>query len=253
MRLIVTAGGTSEPIDRVRKITNMSKGTLGVEIVKKALLRDETVEILLLAPSNVHFKTDDERFKHVVVNSTQDVSDALQKLLTEGDSIDAVIHSMAISDYTVDYVFDMTSLAARLEEMQSDNVHYTREDYLHILQEGAFKIDNSSKISSINDHLTIKLKKTEKIISHIKTWSPQTKLMGFKLLENVTQQELIEVAKAQQEKNDCDFVFANDIARIRENGHQGYLLYPNESVEYLFGLEEIASKIVEVLHDNKVK
>lgn len=249
MIYVITAGGTSEPIDRVRKITNMSKGTLGIEIAKKALLLETTAKVYFLAPGTVKTGIDDQRFVPVPVSSTQEVHDALQHLLTAKERVDAVIHSMAISDYTLDYVFDMKELAVKLEAMQSNGVYFTQEDYEKVLQEGHFRIDNSSKISSNNDSLTIKLKKTEKIISKLKGWSPKTLLMGFKLLENVSVEELLSVARAQKEKNNCDFVFANDIAKIRTNGHQGHLLFPDGQVKSIVGLENIAQQIIDAVEE----
>lgn len=36
MKILITAGGTNEPIDKVRNITNMSKGTLGEALIQAA-------------------------------------------------------------------------------------------------------------------------------------------------------------------------------------------------------------------------
>jgi phosphopantothenoylcysteine synthetase/decarboxylase len=43
-KIVITAGGTSEPIDTVRSITNSSTGRLGYEICA-ALLKQKSAEI----------------------------------------------------------------------------------------------------------------------------------------------------------------------------------------------------------------
>ncbi len=43
MKLFITSGGTKIPIDRVRNITNMSKGTFGAKIAYEALKQGHDV------------------------------------------------------------------------------------------------------------------------------------------------------------------------------------------------------------------
>ena len=77
------------------------------------------------------------------------------------------------------------------------------------------EVIGGNKISSYEDNLVIVLKPTPKIISIIKNLSPSTYLVGFKLLDGVSKEELIEVAKRLQNKNNCDLVVANDLSNIR--------------------------------------
>ena len=41
INVVITSGGTSEPIDRVRKITNSSTGRLGANIANKLIQRED--------------------------------------------------------------------------------------------------------------------------------------------------------------------------------------------------------------------
>ena len=41
LNIVITAGGTSEPIDNVRKITNSSTGKLGAVIAEELLKRED--------------------------------------------------------------------------------------------------------------------------------------------------------------------------------------------------------------------
>ena len=88
------------------------------------------------------------------------------------------------------------------------------------------------------------LKKTPKIISLIKKLSPNTKLIGFKLLENVKKNYLINVARKLMIKNDCDYVIANDLTQINENEHIAYLINnKNEEIIEMKTKLEIANNI----------
>ena len=47
MKVLITAGGTSEPIDQVRSITNHASGTLGIEIAKVFLQNGVTIDYVV--------------------------------------------------------------------------------------------------------------------------------------------------------------------------------------------------------------
>jgi phosphopantothenate--cysteine ligase len=246
MKIIITAGGTSEPIDKVRKITNMSKGTLGAHVAFLAM-NDPRIETIYFlspqAPVQI-YEGYTGKIKHIETNSTQNVLDTMQRLLTT-EKIDAVIHAMAVSDYTVDFVYTLEDIAAGVMNFLAENEDFRYEsDVLEYLKRGDFRLDNSSKISSKSSDLCIKLKPTPKIISQIKAWSPDTKLIGFKLLEDVSDDQLIAVGLALKEKNGCDAVYANDIKRIRKDGHQGLLITSETEIEPLVGLDQIANAIL---------
>ncbi|MNC76239.1 phosphopantothenate--cysteine ligase [compost metagenome] len=46
-------------------------------------------------------------------------------------------------------------------------------------------------------------------------------------------------------KNDCDLVWSNDIKRIRESGHQGFIV-EKDKVTYCIRKEVIAKNILDV-------
>ena len=118
----------------------------------------------------------------------------------------------------------------------------------------AFKnieVIGGSKISSYEDNLIIVLKPTPKIISIIKNLSPSTYLVGFKLLDGVSKEELIEVAKRLRNKNNCDLVVANDLATIRNGEHIGYIIDKNNEIEEAHGKDDIAKKLVRRINYGK--
>ena len=113
------------------------------------------------------------------------------------------------------------------------------------------EIINGNKISSYEDNLVIVLKQTPKIISIIKDLSPQTYLVGFKLLDGVSKEELISVAKKLRDKNKCDLVVANDLATIRNGEHIAYIIDKNNEKEESHGKDDIAKKLVRRMKNGK--
>ncbi len=93
-KILVTAGGTQEPIDPVRFIGNRSSGKMGYEIAKAAQVHG--AEVILIsgnatvdAPKNLKF---------IKVETAEQMR---AEVLAEFDSVDAVIMSAAVSDYRV--------------------------------------------------------------------------------------------------------------------------------------------------------
>ena len=62
------------------------------------------------------------------------------------------------------------------------------------------------------------------VIGSIKKTSPETKLFGFKLLDGVSHEELIEVATRLREKNQADYIIANDLHDLRQGQHLSFLV-----------------------------
>ena len=111
MKIVITAGGTSERIDDVRTITNSSTGNLGYAI-GQAFLRKAGAGIVekvwylhgLRAKVPEH-----EAVVDVPITGVLDLQEKLTKVLTE-EKIDACIHAMAVSDYMVYQVTTLDKL-----------------------------------------------------------------------------------------------------------------------------------------------
>lgn len=93
-KVIVTAGGTREPIDPVRFIGNHSSGRMGFAIAKAAAFAG--ADVTLVAGSNDHLKTPAGVARRVDVGSTNDMKDAVDSYY---DDCDLVIKSAAVADY----------------------------------------------------------------------------------------------------------------------------------------------------------
>jgi len=91
-RLVVTAGGTKEPIDPVRYVGNHSSGKMGFAIAEAA--RDRGAEVTLItAPTEL---TDPRGVRTVVTSTAAAMCDAV---LTECRTADALIMAAAVADY----------------------------------------------------------------------------------------------------------------------------------------------------------
>lgn len=233
-KIVITAGGTSEKIDNVRKITNSSSGKLGMTLANHLLKQNEDLTIYYVCSKN-SLRPADTRVKVIEIDGTIDLKNRIETLLLN-ERIDYFIHSMAVSDYMIDYV----TTIERIKQSVKNNENID-EAFSNI------EIINGSKISSYEDNLVIVLKPTSKIISIIKDLSPSTYLVGFKLLDGVSKEELIEVAKKLRDKNKCDLVVANDLSTIRNGEHIAYIINKDNEIEESRGKDDIAKKLVRIM------
>lgn len=231
---IITAGGVSEPIDKVRKITNSSSGKLGKIIAEEILKSNNNVNIIYyICPKNA-LKPVNEKVKIIEVNNTMELKAKIE-LLLKNVNINYFIHSMAVADYMVDYI--------TTKKMLEESIINSNYNIAKALEDDQRKITDN-KISSNQKDLIIVLKPTPKIISMIKNLNPETFLVGFKLLDKVSEQQLIEVATELRDKNNCDLVVANDLDNIRKGVHKAFIIDKNDEIMIANNKEDIAKKLV---------
>ena len=95
MRAVVTAGGTSEPIDDVRVITNLSTGRFGVSLASALARRG--IEVTLLAGRRVPREALDLRVRVVPFGSFADLAARMEEALATPP--DLWFMAAAVSDY----------------------------------------------------------------------------------------------------------------------------------------------------------
>lgn len=258
MKIIVTAGGTSEPIDNVRKITNFSTGRLGTEIAKAFLAEPTTTEVIYIRTPHAQRPAAHPLLTEVVVDTIRDLETQLAHFLTS-ESIHSVIHSMAVSDFryrqAVDHEYLIQTLTAALDTDQAQKNTQTIEQTIR--QTFATLTENSAavkgKLRSQSAALWFYLETNPKIIQAIKKWQPTTQLVGFKLLVDVPEKELIAVAQETLAKNDCRFVVANDLAHIQGEQHPALILDAQQIVARCQTKTEIAQTLVQLLRKEPVQ
>jgi len=91
-RIVVTAGGTQEPVDPVRCLTNRSSGRMGYALAEAA--RDRGAQVVLIsAPSSLPKPIG---MDVVNVGTAQEMYEAVKKAV---DKADALIMAAAVADY----------------------------------------------------------------------------------------------------------------------------------------------------------
>ena len=226
-KILITAGPTNEYIDEVMKITKMSTGRLGIELTNNYLNNGD--EVTLIATRSV-FKSglfekynlkDNTNLKCIPIETTDDMFNALES--ESKSKYDLVIHSSAVGDYKPEFSFRMEDLAKEIYEV-IQNKEITEQQLLEILTNPKCKVNDDTKISSYEPNLTVKLTLTTKLISHLRDWYKDATLVGFKLLENVTKEHLIDVAQKLCIKNNMDYIIANDLHDLRCGEHLSFLV-----------------------------
>ena len=92
LRLVVTAGGTHEPIDSVRFIGNRSSGKMGLAVAREALRLSAEVTVVA---ANVETEEPGANTYHVMT-----VEELLTEVLRRAEEADALIMAAAVSDFT---------------------------------------------------------------------------------------------------------------------------------------------------------
>ena len=98
VRVLVTAGGTREPIDPVRFIGNRSSGKMGYAIAEAAAARGATVTLITTVD-----RPHDPRIVGVRVETAQQMADAVDAHLEHSD---AVVMAAAVADFRPKAVAD---------------------------------------------------------------------------------------------------------------------------------------------------
>ena len=198
--VLVTSGGTREPIDGVRFLTNFSTGRTGAAVADAFKAAGYDV-IYLHAPDAHHPEAPD--ISKVVFTTVQSLSDALTKVLRDYD-VAAVIHSAAVGDYRVD--------SLRIGDW-------------------SFKPLSDVKLPS-DEPMTILLKPGPKLIDGIRKQlrNPSARIIGFKLTKNLPIEERQEAAFRLLERSSCDLVVSNDLSEISETMHVANLYGKNGKI-----------------------
>ena len=202
MKILITSGGTTEKIDSVRGITNHATGTLGKYIAEAFL--EKGYQVTLVTTKEAVKPKDHPLLTVQIITNVDSLLKTLEPLVKTHD---VFIHSMAVSDYTPVYMTDLN------EVEQAEHV----SDLLN-------RQNTESKISSKEEYQVLFMKKTPKVISLVKSWNPDICLIGFKLLVNVSKEELFAVARESLQKNKARYILANDLTEIKGEQHHAYLL-----------------------------
>lgn len=199
LRLLVTSGGTSEPIDAVRVLTNVSTGRTGAGLAaawsrsghRVTLLRARTA-----APAEGPCR--EETF-----GSCADLDAALGRLL-QGEEFDAVVHAAAVSDFSVESV----------------------------VAGGRVQAPGAGKLESEGAPV-LRLRRNPKLIDGLRARSrnPRIRIVGFKLTAGAEPSAARAAVAALFARARPDWVVHNDLARrAGSEAFPAEILQPDGSV-----------------------
>jgi len=210
MKILITSGGTQVPIDDVRHIGNMSSGRFGSEIALACLKNGHSVDYL-------YSKTG--QAPHLVTVDLQH-SDPIEGIKTVCERLKLV--DPANSGY---HCYRYTTFDEYHKQLQTLTECLQPDITILVAAVSDFGCEPvKGKISSdAGTYPVLLLHKLPKLISLIKTWSPKTYLVGFKLLSNATSDERTVAAKKQIEDSGSDLVVVNDILDLRSGNHRLYV------------------------------
>lgn len=188
MKVLITAGGTEELIDGVRRLTNLSTGATGAVLATRFAARG--AEVLLLHAARA-FAGDGE-FERQTFETFSELDAALRRLLGDRD-FDAVVHAAAVGDY-------------RVAAIEVDGV--------------AWEGGTRGKIGSGHD-VTIRLSPNPKLVDGLKSWSrnPNLKVVGFKLTDDPDRKHRLAQVRALLDRGTVDLVVHNDLSDIAGDRH----------------------------------
>ena len=202
--IIITAGPTWVPIDKVRVITNIFGGALGFVIAKTAYQMGARVT-LLMGPNRAILKYPTKNFRIIKFKYFGEILKLVKKEVGS-KKYDVVIHSAAIADY-------------------------------------APIPSKKGKIKSGKEGLVIKLKPTIKIVDLIKKIDPTIFLVKFKLEVDLKRKELLKVAYKSMVASSADLIVANDFKDIKGE-HRAFIIDKEKKVITCDGKKDIAKKLL---------
>jgi phosphopantothenoylcysteine decarboxylase/phosphopantothenate--cysteine ligase len=180
MQCVVTAGPTAEALDRVRRLTNISSGRLGVELANHLIAKGHAVT--LLRGEQATWCGACRAAKVQGFTSTTDLRERLQNLRTA--KVDALFHAAAVSDFTFGKVWTRSA-------------------------EGTLSEREAAKFSTREGVLLAELVPTPKIIAELRDWFAGARLVGWKYEVDGDRAKAVQTAQAQLATCRTDACVAN--------------------------------------------
>lgn len=222
MKILVTAGNTQTPIDRVRCITNIFTGRTGAQIADEAARRGHAVVIFTSHPETLAANS----AVQVREYRTYDDLHALMAETIPGGEFDAIVHAAAVGDYHL----AGTYVHAPGAEFEVEHGAWRAAGVPHLLNVSAGKVKGNYP------ELWLRLTPTPKLIDLIREpWGFRGQLVKFKLEVGLDRDELLRVAEASRLHSKADWMVANTLEGRSEEAWIGAGEYERVAREDLAG------------------
>jgi phosphopantothenoylcysteine synthetase/decarboxylase len=181
MNCLVTAGPTYERMDKVRRLTNFSTGSLGCDLAAFLACQGHDVNLLLGEQATAR----PQQHTRQAVETFNTTSDLLEHLKAYADrQVQAVFHAAAVNDFTFGRIF------ARDAKGEVSEV-------------------NSGKISTRQGNLLAELVPTPKVIAELRKCFPRSRLVGWKYEVEGDRSSVVRLAEKQLTETLTDACVAN--------------------------------------------
>ncbi|MDK3159889.1 phosphopantothenoylcysteine decarboxylase [Kamptonema cortianum] len=191
MKIIVTAGPSHEPIDRVRRVTNFSTGGLGSRLA--VFLADAGHEVLLFLGEGATDQSavSDKRVQMARFTTAEILAEQFARAAEDSKRapVNAVFHAAAVGDYRVAAV---------------------RDESGRVLEGG--------KIPTSLGRIFVEMIPTCKVLGKLRGLFPGAHIVGWKYETDGGREELIAKGRAQMASNDTDACVLNGPAWGGEGG-----------------------------------
>jgi phosphopantothenate---cysteine ligase (CTP) len=220
MNLLVTAGNTLAPIDRVRGLTNVFTGRTGAAVALHAHERGHRVVLLTSRPDAVAALLADpadlgERWELRRYSTFDDLQKLMERCVRDG-GFDAVVHSAAVSDYLPAGVY---SPAEGTRFFPDDGVWTGPADEPPRLTDQA-----AAKVKSDEPELWLRLVRAPKMIDRVRSeWGFRGLLVKFKLEVGIDENKLLELAEPSRVFSGANLMVANTLEGAASHAYLGPL------------------------------
>jgi phosphopantothenoylcysteine synthetase/decarboxylase len=208
MKVLVTAGNTLVPVDRVRCLTNIFTGRTGAAIARHAHARGHAVTLLTSHPETAAgppsaAAAPPGRWGLRPYRTFEDLQRGMEDAVTAGGP-DAVVHCAAVSDYLAAGVY-----------APAPHTHFRPEDGLWQGdgRRAPALVDRAAgKVKSDEPELWLRLVRAPKLVDRVRAdWGFRGLLVKFKLEVGLDDRELLEVAERSRLHSAADLMVANTL------------------------------------------
>jgi phosphopantothenoylcysteine synthetase/decarboxylase len=238
MNILVTAGNTQVPIDRVRCLTNIFTGRTGTQIALCAHERGHSVTLLTSHPdvvTELHGGTmSSERWEVRPYRTFDDLHALLWEAVQDG-GLDAVIHSAAVSDYLAGGVY------APAPQTRFDPASGRWEGEPPSLLDRA-----AGKVKSGEPELWLRLVRAPKLIDRVRPdWGFRGILVKFKLEVGIDEARLLDIAERSRQKSSADLMVANTLEGAAEWAYVGNAAAGYQRIER----SQLATRLMDLIEN----
>ena len=226
-KILITAGNTREPIDRVRDWGNIFTGNTGYAIARAMT---PLAHVDLLTSNRAHLaQAPHDNITASPFTSHADLKSALATLLAR-QKYDAIFMTAAVSDYRPTGVFQIINRTPAADGTEQWTVRNVQAD----------------KVKSNHGQIAILGQATEKIIDLFRTeWRHTGLLFKFKLEVGIPKEELLKIAHQSRAASQADYLIANPLDMVEGQNAGAYLV--SEKHEEFIPRPDLATRLADLL------